>query len=124
MSHDRWDGFLSTQPLLDGLARRAALRRHAHERSVEEDVFEVDEAEEHEPVRLAAADGDRFYRDGVYVVEVARGVATQTAGPAGLTLVIGELRLVLVPGVPSPVPPLGEVIVGVDAVGGGVRLVR
>ncbi|GDX80385.1 hypothetical protein LBMAG42_21960 [Deltaproteobacteria bacterium] len=123
MSRDRWEGLLAGQPLLDGLARLAARRRHARERSEEDDEFEALEEVE-SPIRLAAADGEHTYRDSVYSVVVGGGFATQTAGPGGLTIQVGEVRVALAPGVPVPVPPVGDVLLGLDARGRSVRLVR
>lgn len=123
MSRDRWGGLLAGQPLLEGLARLGARRRHARERSEEDDEFEPSEAEE-APVRLAAADNERTYRDAVYVVVVEAGCATQTAGPGGLTLVFGQQRVPLILGVAVPVPPVGELLVGMDLRGRPVRLAR
>ncbi len=123
MSRDRWEGLLAGQPLLEGLARLAARRRHARERAEEDDEFEPSEAEE-APVRLAAADDERTFRDAIYVVVVSGGFATQTAGPAGLTLQFGAQRVPLAPGVAAPIPAVGDVLVGLDVRGRRVRLVR
>lgn len=128
MSRDRWAGLLAGQPLLAGLAREGATRRHARERSEDEDEFEAEEESargEDETLRLAAADGERVYRDAVYAVAVTAGQVTQTAGPAGLTLVVGVTRIALVPGTAAALPPgwTGEELSGIDRRGRRLRLV-
>ena len=125
MSRDRWDGLLAGHALLAGLAREGARRRHARERSEEEDEFDVEgDLDDAAPVRLAAADDERAYSDANYTVVVRLGQATQTAGPAGLTLLVGDARIVLAPGVSVPLPSAadGEALVGIDARGRQVRL--
>ncbi len=123
MSRDPWDGVLDGEPLLAGLARLAARRRHARERAEDEDdhVFEEDD----EPVRLAAADDDRPWRGGPYEVRVVDGRATQTAGPGGLALRLPTGDVPLVPGMPVELSaPLGDRVDAVDARGRRIRLER
>lgn len=120
MPRDPWGGML--EPMLAGLVDLATLRRHARARAEDED--EGDLPDEEVAVRLAAADAPRQWTGGPYVLEVRDGWLTQVAGPAGLTLRLGERRIPLAPGVAVEVGEMPQVVEAIDARGRKVRLTR
>ena len=122
MARDPWQGMLDGEPLLGGLAKLAALRRHARARAEEEDLGDL--PDEEEAVRLAAADVTRRWTSGSYVLEARDGGLVQVGGPAGLTILVAGRRVPLVPGVAVPVGAVGDVIDGLDARGRKIRLER
>lgn len=123
---DRWAGLLHRHPFLGTLAREGLRRRHARQRSEADDTFDTESALDphEETVRLAAADGERVYGNGAYAVAIRRGQATQTRGPAGLTLRVAGTSIHLSPGVPQPLPDewAGDELIGIDVRVRAVRL--
>jgi hypothetical protein len=125
-----FDRILQDAGLLGALARAGQLRRAAQE--LAQDEYEagiwVDEREleDDAPLRLAADDGQRAtsFTDGTLEVRLAPGEdgalhATQLDGPAGVTLLIGERYLPLVPGAAAATDlrALPERLIALDARG-------